>query len=153
MTRKKKKLVFILVLLCVLAIMWCFMVMRRAAPPPPAEPARPPVVTHPQPQHDEEKAEAMVQQLNQVMFVLTRILEYNDIRVLDEADALLSESYINLDVFNDESLIRMVTDIRRTIRKLQVDAGNRRIMEQCIAARRANAIWTALSGVSSLPAE
>ena len=149
MTRKKKKLVFILVLLCVLAIMWCFMVMRRAAPQPPAEPARPPVVTHPQPQHDEEKAEAMVQQLNQVMFVLTRILEYNDIRVLDEADALLSESYINLDVFNDESLIRMVTDIRRTIRKLQVDAGNRRIMEQCIAARRANAIWTALSGVSS----
>lgn len=89
----------------------------------------------------------IVQQLNQVIWVTTRVMEYNDARVLEEANQLLSESYLDMNLFEDPTLIEMVSEVRDLIVKSRINEGDRKIMEQEIAARRANAQWNAMTGV------
>lgn len=134
----KKKYLLVLCIAVVLSvglICYCMNTSAHVAPSPSTPEAVSGVKA------DDKNAKAIVQQLNQIIFVLTRVIEYNDIRVLKEADDLLSESYINFEVFNDKELINMVTDIKELIKDMLISAGDRRIMEQEIASRRANALW------------
>ena len=89
-----------------------------------------------------------VQQLNQIIWVVAGVLSYNDVRFLEEADKVLSESYIDVSRMNDPEIMRIVRDIRELIVDMRIEEGDRVIMEQEIAARRANALWDSLNGLS-----
>lgn len=90
-----------------------------------------------------------IQQLNQVIWVVAGVLSYNDVRFLEEADKVLSDSYIDVTRMNDPEVLRIVRNIRDLIRNMRVEEGDCEIMEQEIAARRADALWNSLSGVSA----
>ena len=98
---------------------------------------------------NKEKNTYIVQQLNQVIWVVAGVLSYNDVRFLEEADKVLSESYIDVTYINDPEIIRIIRDIRDLISDMRIEEGDRKIMEQEIAARRANALWDSLSSVSA----
>lgn len=90
-----------------------------------------------------------IQQLNQVIWVVAGVLTYNDVRFLEEADKVLSESYIDLTHTNDPVIIGIIGDIRDLISNMRIEEGDREIMEQEIAARRANALWDSLNSLSA----
>lgn len=90
-----------------------------------------------------------IQQLNQVIWVVAGVLSYNDVRFLEEADKVLSDSYIDVTRMNDPEVLRIVRNIRALIRNMRVEEGDCEIMEQEIAARRADVLWNSLSGVSA----
>lgn len=90
-----------------------------------------------------------IQQLNQVIWVVAGVLSYNDVRFLEEADKVLSDSYIDVTRMNDPEVLRIVREIRTLIRNMRVEEGDCEIMEQEIAARRADSLWNSLSGVSA----
>lgn len=121
-------------------------VTNTTAGPSVPEPTNPAPV---QPVVDEETQKKIVQQYNQIIWVTSGIREYNDVCVLEDAEALLSESYLNIELFNDENLIDMVTQLRTLITQMRIDEGNREILEQETAKQRANAIWDAISGINA----
>lgn len=90
-----------------------------------------------------------IQQLNQVIWVVAGVLSYNDVRFLEEADKVLSDSYIDVTRMNDPEVLHIVQAIRGVISEMRIEEGDCEIMEQEIAARRADALWNSLSGVSA----
>lgn len=138
----KKKTIYLITVAIIVLLMSIVLFNEKEEPAPKAKPEE--AVQKAKPDKT-----MIVQQLNQVIWVTTRVMEYNDARVLEEANQLLSESYLDMTLFEDPTLIEMVSEVRDLIVKSRINEGDRKIMEQEIAARRANALWNAMSGVHS----
>lgn len=135
-----KKTIFLIIVAIIVPLMSIVLFNEKKETAPKAKPKEAEQIAKPD-------NTMIVQQLNQVIWVTTRVMEYNDARVLEEANQLLSESYLDMNLFEDPTLIEMVSEVRDLIVKSRINEGDRKIMEQEIAARRANALWNAMTGV------
>lgn len=98
----------------------------------------------PLPSSNEQEKNATIQQLNQIIWVVSGVLSYNDVRFLEEAEIALSESSIDVSHMNDKNIVEIVSEIRKAIAAMRIDAGDRQILEQEISARQANIFWNSL---------
>lgn len=112
-----------------------------------SEPATPP----PLPPQEREAAPAamskqeVAQLLNQLVWVTARVMQYNDIRALEEASHTLSQNCLDLSKMDNAMIAELSQDIRELVVASRINNGERRLMEKEIAARRAKILWRALS--------
>lgn len=103
------------------------------------------------PEEKEVSPELAAYALNLCMVSVSQIIEYNDLRVMEqEYEAILNN--LNLQNFpKDEALLSAIKQILDSITFFKVQDGERRLLEEEYQHKVKNAIWKAIPGLGIVP--